>query len=189
MSSDWASVGPSGVQSLLPPEARPLTFFQSARAFWTAAAGNRVARRRMLEELVVGAAITLLVACPGRRERRLLRERRGYGRCELLRLECRTGGHCSAAALDEPAGDDCRHGEQGDADGCEPTACASLMHVRPPSEDCPWAIWARGPIRIEARLEARHDLRVDAASRVLCRFDQSSSKLLGHAEQKAISLP
>ena len=40
LSSPWASVGPSGFQSLLPPLALPLTFFQSLRAFWTAAAGT-----------------------------------------------------------------------------------------------------------------------------------------------------
>jgi hypothetical protein len=47
----------------------------------------------------------------------------------------------------------------------------------------------RGMIHVEAGLEARHDLRVDAATRSCGRFDEASAKLFGHAEQKAISLP
>ena len=150
---------------------------------------NGVAGRRELQEFVIRTSHALLQAA-GWREGRVRGElRRECGR-KLLRLECRPGGARAAATTGhQPSDGDCRQQKGEDADGYQPTAHASLKHLSPLSRGRRCRHAPGTGLVAQALLEPRDDLRVDAPARPFRRIDEASSKLFGHAEQKAISLP
>jgi hypothetical protein len=144
----------------------------------------------VLDELVVCTAVALL-ACEGSlwHEAGVRGElRRECGR-ELLRLEGGAGCGRTAATAQQPTDGHGRQQEYEHADDRHPAAHASLSHLNPPSRSGSCRLAPGCGLRVEALLEPRHDLRVDAPARTLRGFDEASTKLLGHAEQETISLP